>query len=120
MPGSNSAREQRIAHEIVVDAYTSAERSMSWYYYLDDKFDFPFRAKCVRTRTISPLKKGEEVEILAMAPEDDCMTEMFVVIRFAGRKLGVPLAQLEVVEGNKETREGVKDWRYWVDMKYEF
>lgn len=27
-------REQRIAMEIVVDAYDSQERAMGWYYYL--------------------------------------------------------------------------------------
>ncbi|MBI4192273.1 MAG: hypothetical protein HY525_17255 [Betaproteobacteria bacterium] len=45
---------------------------------------------------------------------------MFVLIQFAGRKLGVPLSQLEVIEANGETREAVEDWRYWVAMGYEF
>ncbi|MBI3055582.1 MAG: hypothetical protein HYY77_16325 [Betaproteobacteria bacterium] len=31
------------------------------------------------------------------------MREMFVLIRFAGRKLGVPLSQLEVSEAKSET-----------------
>ena len=55
-----------------------------------------------------------------MAKEDDCMREMFVLIRFAGRKLGVPLSQLEVLAAKGETREAVDDWRYWVAMGYEF
>jgi len=69
---------------------------------------------------ISPLKKGEEVEAIVMAKEDDCMRKMFVLIRFAGRKLGVPLSQLEVLAAKGETREAVGDWRYWVAMDYEF
>lgn len=69
---------------------------------------------------ISPLKKGEKVEVIALAKEDDCMREMFVLIRFAGRKLGVPLSQLEVINAKGETREAVDDWRYWVSMGYEF
>ena len=48
------------------------------------------------------------------------MREMFVLIRFAGRKLGVPLSQLEVIDAKGETREAVDDWRYWFDMGYEF
>ncbi len=29
-------REDRIAFEIVVDAYDETERAMGWYYYLQD------------------------------------------------------------------------------------
>ena len=53
---------------------------------------------------ISPLKKGEEVEVIGMAKEDDCMREIFVLIEFAGRKLGVPLSELEVSEAKSEMR----------------
>ena len=116
----NRARERRIEQEIVVDAYTPEERAMSWNCYLEEKLQFPFKARCVALRTISPLKKDEEVEVVGMAKEEDCMHEMFVLIRFAGRKLGVPLAQLEPVETDEETCEGIEDWRYWLTMGYEF
>lgn len=112
----NRAREYRIEQEIVVDAYTSDERAMGWYYHLEDKLRFPFKARCAFFRPVSPLQKGEEVEVLGMAPEDDCMREMFVLIRFAGRKLGVPLVQLDPVKPDKITRKAVEDWRYWVAM----
>jgi len=119
-PKLNRAREKRIADWVVVDAYTSDERAMNWYYYLEGKLEFPFKARCVTVRSVSPLKKGEEDEVIGMAKEDDCMREMFVLIRFSGRKLGVPLSQLEVVEGNGETHEAVEDWRYWIAMGYGF
>lgn len=93
---------------------------MGWYYYLEEKLVFPFKAHCVADRSLSPLKKGEEVEVIAMAKEDDCMREIFVLIEFAGRKLGVPLSQLEVLVAKGETREAVDDWRYWFAMGYEF
>ena len=48
------------------------------------------------------------------------MAEIFALIRFAGRKLGVPLSQMEVVEGTFDTREAVEDWHYWVTMSYAF
>ena len=93
---------------------------MGWYYYLEEKLEFPFKARCVDIRSVSLLKKGEEVEVLAMASEDDCLREMFVRIKFAGRKVGVPLSQLEVLKASGETRQAVDDWRYWVAMGYEF
>nr|WP_232230071.1 calcium-binding protein [Polaromonas glacialis] len=34
-------RENRIAFEIVVDAYDAAERAMGWYYYLQDQLQVP-------------------------------------------------------------------------------
>jgi hypothetical protein len=118
-PASNRAREHRIEQEIVVDAYTPEERAIGWHCYLDGKLRFPFKAKCIAVREISPLKKGEEVEVVGMAKEEDCMAEVFVLIRFAGRKLGVPLVQLDPVKPDKATREAIEDWRYWVAMRYE-
>ena len=119
-PKPNRTREHRINEEIVVDAYTPDERALSWYYYLEDKLEFPFRARCVAARTMSPLKTGEQVNVLAMPKEDDCMNEMLVMISFAGRRLGVPLAQLEVVKAKGGTREAVEDWCYWKSRGYEF
>jgi hypothetical protein len=114
------AREDRISAEIVVDAYGPEERAMGWYYYLEEKLAFPFKARCAFTRTTSPLKKGEEVEVLALAGEDDCQREVFVLIQFADRKLGIPLSQLAVVKAKPETRQAVEDWGYWAAVGYEF
>lgn len=116
----DKTREHRIEMEIVVDAYGSEERAMGWYYYLEDKLEFPFNAKCIRERPISPLKKGETVDVMAMAPEEECQHDMFVQIRWEGRKLAVSLAQLKGVSVGEDTKEGVEDWHYWVAMGYQF
>ena len=114
----NRVRERRIEQEIAVDAYTPEERAVSWNYYLEEKLQFPFKARCVALRAISPLKKGEEVEVVGMAKEEHCLHEMFVLIRFAGRKLGVPLVQLDPIKPDKMTRAAINDWRYWLTMGY--
>ena len=119
-PRPNPTRETRIEMEIVVDAHDEEERAMGWYTYLDDNLKFPFRARCADARKISPLKKGEETEVIGMAPADDCMRTMWVLIRFADRTLGVPLDQLEAVTGGEATREAVTDWCYWAAMGYQF
>lgn len=68
---------------------------MGWYCYLEEKLAFPFKAKCIAERSVSPLKTVEAVEVLGLAKEDDCMREIFVLIAIAGPKLGVPLSQME-------------------------
>lgn len=45
---------------------------------------------------------------------------MFVLARFAGRKLGVPLAQIELIGADAATREAAADWRYWQQTRREF
>jgi hypothetical protein len=87
-------REQRITMEIVVDAYTPEEQAMGWYPSLEDQLRFPFVARCIAERSISPLRIGDEVEVVGMAPEEECQHEMFVLIRWERRGLAVPLAQL--------------------------
>ncbi len=115
----NGDRENRIAMEIIVDANGPEEQAMGWYYYLKEKLRFPFPAKCVGERAISPLRKGDEVEILGMAPEEECQHEMFVMMRWERRGLAVPLSQLNpIAEADRDTREAVGDWHYWVKQGY--
>ena len=116
----DKAREHRIEMEIVVDCYNEAERAMGWYYYLNDKLTFPFVARCIEKRAISPLKIGDEVEVIAMAPDEECEREMFVMMRWEKQGLAVPLSQLEVIHADDQTKEAVEDWHYWVKMEYEF
>src|SRR5690349_5317312 len=63
-PKRDEAREERISMEIVVDGYDEGERAMGWYYYLEDKLHFPFLTRCVQERAISPLRVGDEVEVV--------------------------------------------------------
>lgn len=112
--------EQRIAQEIVVDAYNAEERAMGWYYYLEDRLRFPFRAKCIAQRAISPLRRGQEAQAVGLAPAEECEHEMFVMISWEGRTLGVPLAQLETIKPEKATGQAVEDWHYWLKQGYEF
>lgn len=116
----DKAREHRIAMEVVVDAYGEAERAMGWYYYLEGKLHFPFKALCVVKRAISPLAKGETVEIVKMAPEEECEREMFVSVRWQRWTLAVPLSQLVGLDMDKETKQTFDDWHYWVERGYEF
>jgi hypothetical protein len=65
----NKARERRIELEAVVDAYNESERAMGWYYYLEERLKFPFKARCKSQRAVSPLRIGEEVNVLAWLPK---------------------------------------------------
>jgi hypothetical protein len=106
-------REQRISMEIVVDCYGPEEQAMGWYCYLEDHLDVPFSAKCVHERTISPLRRGDELEVVGMAPEEECEHEMFVVTRWDRGTLAVPLSQLEGIAVSEQTRQVIEDWHYW-------
>ncbi len=119
-PKRSPTREARITNEIVVDAYTESERAMGWYYYLDNKLRFPFQARCVSQRAISPLRRGEEVAVVGMAPEEECMYEMFVQVRWQRHTLAVPLSQVRPRRVDTETRQAVEDWHYWVSQDYVF
>ena len=115
-------REERITMEIVVDAYDSIERAMGWYSYLEDVMKFPFTATCHVQRATSPLKKGDEIEILALADAGTCEQEIFVMIRWDVKdQLAVPLAQLTPAsDTDPATRQAIEDWHYWVEQGYEF
>jgi calcium binding protein len=82
------------------------EQAMSWYYYLESKIRFPFHAKCLAAKGVSPLRKGESVEVVRMA--------MLVMIRWQGRNVAVPLSQLTAIDPDESTAEAIGDWHYWV------
>jgi len=112
-PKRDPAREDRIHNEAIVDAGPE-EQAMSWYYYLEGKISFPFRAKCVAANPVSPLRKGETVEVLRMAGEDACEHDMLVQIRWQAPRMAVPLSQLETIGADESTQEAIGDWHYWV------
>jgi len=118
----DEVRENRITMEIIVDAYGEDEQVMGWYYYLEDTLMFPFTARCIAERQVSPLRKGDEAEVIGMAAEDECHGEMFVLIRSERRAgLAVPLSQLKPSKSaGEQTIKAVEDWHYWVAMGYQF
>jgi hypothetical protein len=116
-PKRDPVREDRIHNEAIVDARPE-EQAMGWYYYLEGKISFPFRARCLAAHAVSPLRKGETVEVLRMAVEDVCERDMLVQIRWQGRKMAVPLSQLGTIDPDESTKEAIDDWHYWVTQGY--
>ncbi|HSK72063.1 MAG TPA: calcium-binding protein [Pyrinomonadaceae bacterium] len=114
-------REERITFEAVVDAYDEMERALGWYYYLEGKITFPFEAVCTEKKRASPLKENEIVEVIGMAPEEECENSMFVEIEWGEDDfLDVPLEQIYPIGVDEDTKEAVEDWHYWVARGYQF
>jgi hypothetical protein len=113
-------REERIDMEVVVDAYNEDERAMGWYYYLQDKLQFPFKAKWENRQR----PQGKEIEVVEMSPEDECMRSMFVEVRYREGEVddifSARLEDIHPIEVDEETAEAIADWHYWIDMGYEF
>ena len=54
-----------------------------------------------------------------MAPVEECDHEMFVMVKWRSRTLGVPLMQLDGIDVDENTQQAMEDWQYWVDQEYE-
>lgn len=78
-----------------MDAYDAAERAMSWFGYLEEQLECPFTAQCIERRAISPLLAGDEVEVVSLAPADECAHEIFVMIRWEGTWNGSPMVEAD-------------------------
>ena len=61
-----------------------------------------------------------DADVMSMAPETECVREMFVTIRWERNGLGVPLSQLKPVATDEETVRAVADWHYWITRGHEF
>mgnify|MGYP001799748129 FL=1 len=93
---------------------------MGWYYYLEDKLQFPFKANWVNPQR----PQGKEIEVVEMSPEDECMRSMFVEVRYREGEVddifSARLEDIDPIEVDEETAEAIADWHYWIDMGYEF
>jgi hypothetical protein len=118
-PPLDEEREQRIEMEIVVDANGPEEQALGWYNYLEENLQFPFLTRCITERAISPLRVGDEVEVIGLGPQEECAREMFVLTPWERRSLAVPLSQLEATVADEQTTQAVEDWQYWVEQGYE-
>jgi len=81
---------------------------------VEGKIRFPFQAKCIVAKVVSPLLKGETVEVRSLAPEDACTSDMLVLIRWQVRKMAVLLSQPLAIKDDESTIEAIGDWHYWV------
>jgi hypothetical protein len=110
---TDEERNKRIRREILTDAYNADEMAISWCYHLEREMSFPFQARCIEERTISPLQEDEEVPVVGVTDEVISSGEMFVIVEWMDREFGVPLSQLEVLDADSDTRKAVDDWHYW-------
>jgi hypothetical protein len=120
MSEKDSAREERIFMEAIVDANGPEEQAMGWSYYLDDKITCPFAAECITVNKRSPLELGERITVAHMAGEGNCEHDMYVDISWKGKVLAVPLSQIKPLNADEDTVEAIGDWHYWKDRGYTF
>lgn len=113
---NDDAREERIKRDILVDATGSQEQAVAWYAYLKDTLHFPFLARSVARRAISPIEPGAELEIVGIAPVEDCLHEMFVLTRWRPHALAIPLMQVQAIHADEATYQALEDWQYWFDQ----
>jgi Calcium binding len=120
----DETREHRIETEIIVDADDKEDRAMGWYYYLDDTLNFPFMAKWKKKSRKSSAIEEKQVEVLGMAPEDECLKDMYVEVASIGGKEddvdSAKLSEIEAIDADDETQEAIADWLYWLARGYKF
>lgn len=121
----DETREQRIETEIIVEAGNDKEeRAMGWYYYLDDTLNFPFNAKLKKKARKTGVIEEKQVEVLAMAPDDDCLKDMYVEVVYPGGDdediFSAKLSEIEAIDADEDTQEALADWQYWLARGYKF
>ncbi|MBD6616684.1 calcium-binding protein [Komarekiella sp. 'clone 1'] len=117
-------REHRIKTEIIIDAEDKEERAMGWYYYLDDTLNVPFMAKWTKKGRKSTSVEEKQVEVLGMAPDDECLKDMFVEVVYPNGKdedvFSAKLSEIVAIDADSETQEALADWHYWLARGYKF
>ena len=116
----NNIREERISMEVIVDAYNEEEVAMGWYYYLEDKINFPFKAQWINRNK----PEGRNVTVREMSPEYDFQSDIFVEVVYREGDFedvfSAKLSEIKPLKIDSETEEAIEDWHYWVERGYHF
>lgn len=117
-------REHRIKTEIIVDAEDKEDRAMGWYYYLEETLNFPFLAKWTKKGRKSASIEEKQVEVVGMAPDEECLKDMFVEVAYINGKdedvYSAKLSEIAAIDADSETQEAIADWLYWIARGYKF
>ncbi|MBD2197220.1 MULTISPECIES: calcium-binding protein [Calothrix] len=120
----DKTREQRIETEIIADAEDKEDRAMAWYYYLEEALNFPFNAKWTKKSRKSTTPQEKQVEVLGMAPDDECLKDMIVEVAVINGKeddvYSAKLSEIEAIDADEDTLEALADWQYWLARGYKF
>jgi Calcium binding len=120
----DNIREHRIKTEIIADAEDKEDRAMGWYYYLEEALNFPFNAKWTKKGRKSSTPQEKQVEVLGMAPDDECEKDMYVEVADINGKeddvYSARLSEIEAIDADDETQEALADWQYWLARGYKF
>lgn len=121
-PSEEIDREDRIHNEIIVDAYEEEEVASSWYYYLEDKLNFPFEAM-VQTHlkhypNNSTAHCASRIQVLGLASLERCSSRhiwVMGILSTSGSEMPIHILLTDVVSVDAdETREAaLTDWMYW-------
>lgn len=115
MSKKNELYEDKLYDEILVDCKDVYEQNMSWYYYVSDELEFPFKAK-IEMKKRNGQTELIEVEILDLSEDLSNFEESFdlkVDIELNEYIIEVPLMNLKDVQGSEQTIEVVEIWKYW-------
>ena len=85
---------------------------MGWYYYMEDKLNFPFFAT-TEIEKRNGEKEIKKVEVLKLTCKEEFGDDMTVGVAFDEYLHSVPLLSLKNIEADEESLEAVGDWRYW-------
>ena len=115
----DSKTEERIEREVIADAHNEYERAIKWISYLEHQLTFPFEAQCLYEMSSSPLKESVIVSVIGLNTKLS-VEEMFVTVNWQDKTYDVPLSQLEGIDADNKTLQGITDWHYWVSCGYSF
>jgi len=115
MSKKNELYEDKLYNEILVDCKDVYEQNMSWYYYVSDELEFPFKAK-IELKKRNGQKESIEVEVLDLSESSSDFEESFdlkVDVESNEYIIEIPLMNLKDVHGSKQTTEVIGIWKYW-------
>ena len=114
MRGGDKERDNRIHDEIIVDCNGDEEVGMSWFYYLQENMEFPFKAK-MEIKHRDGTTKTTKIEVLSIETKNERSWDLRLeVVEAKQTKIQrIELSDLIDVDADEKTIECLEDWKYF-------
>lgn len=105
-----------IYDDILIDCNGEGDENMSWFYYIQDEFEFPFKAKIqIKEKNGKVIQKKIKVIGISSSNQNfDSNYQLNMEIEFDDYIIDYPLKELRNIKSSEQVQNTIEAYIYWL------
>jgi len=105
-----------IYNDILIDCNGEGDQNMSWFYYIQDEFEFPFKAS-IQIKKANGKTITKKIKVIGPSSTDqdfDRNYQLNMEIEFDDYIIDYPLKELKDIKGSEQMQDTIEAYIYWL------